>query len=235
MEELAFRAQDALIVVDDFVSVDDVGDAALQRTAEQLFRSAGNGEGFNCAIPRQVRLAFRAAESVHGTVVHSVERVTKSMDANVYRAIQQLPRLTVAALKIKYREAFGEETKSAHKQFLVWRLAWHLQAETEGGLSERARRAVEIVDNPDLRIDAAQSATAARARSSHSERDPRLPLPGSVVRRSYQGREIAVRVLEQGFDYENEQYTSLSAVARQVTGTRWNGLLFFGLTERCDG
>jgi hypothetical protein len=44
-----------------------------------------------------------------------------------------------------------------------------------------------------------------------------------------------VKVLEQGFEYETKQYRSLSAIARQVTGTRWNGLLFFELTERRNG
>jgi hypothetical protein len=53
-----------------------------------------------------------------------------------------------------------------------------------------------------------------------------------LVRRRHQGREIIVKVLENGFEYDSQCYGSLSAIARQVTGTRWNGLLFFGLTER---
>jgi hypothetical protein len=52
-----------------------------------------------------------------------------------------------------------------------------------------------------------------------------------VLRRHYQGREIVVNVLAESFEYESQPYRSLSAIARQVTGTRWNGLLFFGLTE----
>jgi hypothetical protein len=56
--------------------------------------------------------------------------------------------------------------------------------------------------------------------------------PGATIRRRYQGREIVVKVLADGFEYDSERYSSLSALARKLTGTRWNGLLFFGLTER---
>jgi hypothetical protein len=47
-------------------------------------------------------------------------------------------------------------------------------------------------------------------------------------------RQIVVKVLTDGFEYETRRYRSLSAIARAATGTRWNGLLFLGLTERRD-
>jgi hypothetical protein len=63
--------------------------------------------------------------------------------------------LTTAQLKEKYREVFGEEPRSNHKQFLFRRIAWRIQANAWGGLSERARkRALEIADDADLRIRA---------------------------------------------------------------------------------
>jgi hypothetical protein len=63
-------------------------------------------------------------------------------------------------------------------------------------------------------------------------RSRRLPVAGSVLRRRYQERMVEVKVLAEGFEYEGQRYESLSAVARAITGTRWNGLLFFGLTQR---
>ena len=60
----------------------------------------------------------------------------------------------------------------------------------------------------------------------------RLPVAGTVLRRVYQERTVEVKVLAEGFEYEGQRYESLSAVARVITGTRWNGLLFFGLTKR---
>ena len=73
-------------------------------------------------------------------------------------------------------------------------------------------------------------AAPAPAKSSH--RDPRLPSPGTIIVKQYRGNEIRVLVLDDGFEWEAQHYRSLSAVARAVTGQRWNGLLFFGLTER---
>src|SRR6266478_7981633 len=77
------------------------------------------------------------------------------MNPAVIAAIEQLRGLTVAALKTRFRELFGEESKSSNKQFLFRRIAWRMQANAEGGLSERARRrAAEIADEADLRTRA---------------------------------------------------------------------------------
>src|SRR5271165_758639 len=67
--------------------------------------------------------------------------------------IEALRHMTVGHLKKKYGEVFGEASRSNHKQFLFRRIAWRMQANAWGGLSERARRrALEIADDADLRI-----------------------------------------------------------------------------------
>ena len=77
------------------------------------------------------------------------------MEASLLAAIVELGHLNVAALKIKYRELFGEDSRSSNKQFLVRRIAWRLQAQTEGDLSERARgRIAEIAEDTDFRTRA---------------------------------------------------------------------------------
>jgi hypothetical protein len=63
-------------------------------------------------------------------------------------------------------------------------------------------------------------------------RDPRLPLPGSVLVRAHKGTEHQVTVLADGFDYLGQCHASLSHIARLITGTPWNGFLFFGLQRR---
>jgi hypothetical protein len=69
--------------------------------------------------------------------------------------IEGLRSLTTAQLKEKYREVFGEQSRSNHKQFLFRRITWRIQANAWGGLSERGRqRALEIADDADLRIRA---------------------------------------------------------------------------------
>jgi hypothetical protein len=162
------------------------------------------------------------------------------MDPAVVRSIDDLRNLRIPALKERFQELFGEAPKSSNKQFLFRRIAWRLQANAEGGLSERARlRASEITDERDIRIRPpsgfdASSVSANRNRSGTS-RDWRLPQPGSLLTRRVGRRQIVVKVLDNGFEYESRRYRSLSAIAREVTGTRWNGLLFFGLAERRDG
>ena len=69
-----------------------------------------------------------------------------------------------------------------------------------------------------------------RAAPAKSSAHDRLPVPGTVLTRTYRGRRVAVQVLPSGFEYEGRVYRSLSAVAKAVTGSHWNGHLFFGLT-----
>ena len=61
-------------------------------------------------------------------------------------------------------------------------------------------------------------------------RDPRLLLTGTLLAREFRGRDVVVKVLDEGFEFENRRYQSLSAIAQEVTGSNWNGSLFFGLT-----
>lgn len=79
---------------------------------------------------------------------------------------------------------------------------------------------------------APSAAAQAKAATPPRERDPRLPKPGGVLSRTFQGKEIKVQVLDAGFGYEGKTWRSLSAIAKAVTGTSWNGFLFFGLQTR---
>ena len=139
--------------------------------------------------------------------------------------IAALRRLPAAALREHYRELFGEESRSSNRQFLFRRVAWRLQSLAQGDLSERAReRAREIANDADLKI---QPAKAFLAGKGSSERDPRVPPVGTILRRSFKGTEIHVTVLDQGFEYEGRRYKSLSAIASEIAGSRWNGFSFF--------
>jgi hypothetical protein len=165
-----------------------------------------------------------------------VETTTKTGANGLSLAAQiaQLRQLKVRQLRARYREVFGQETATAHKQHLVRRIAWRLQALSGGDLSERAhRRALEMADDADLRR--AVPSEFAQTKARRSLRDTRLPDPGALLTRVYQDQTIEVRVLADGFEYNGQRYDSLSAVARRATGTRWNGLVFFGLAKRGPG
>jgi len=162
------------------------------------------------------------------------------MDNAVLMEIESLRRASLAVLREKFREVFLEETSSRHREHLFRRIAWRLQALAEGDLTERAiTRAKEIAQDADLRkvapedffsLEGKPIQTTPGDRNRRRQPDSRLPLPGAMLRRKWKGRTILVEVLAKGFRYENQQYTSLSAIALAVTGTRWNGLAFFGLT-----
>jgi hypothetical protein len=162
------------------------------------------------------------------------------VDSAVLIEIESLRRATLAALREKHREVFQEETQSRHREHLFRRIAWRLQALAEGDLSERARgRANEIARDADLRTIAprdfftveGERVRTTQSSRNHREQDSRLPLPGTLLSRKWKGRTILVEVLAKGFRYEKQHYSSLSAIAVAVTGTRWNGLAFFGLNR----
>ena len=153
--------------------------------------------------------------------------------------IESLGELSVPELKAKYVEAFGERSRSGNAAFLRKRIAWRLQARAMGGLSERARRrAEELADEADLRVrpprrsrrrPSAGTRRRVKAQALTPRRDPRLPPPGEVLVREFRGTTVAVRVLEEGFEYQGRRYASLSTIACEVAGTRWNGYRFFEL------
>jgi hypothetical protein len=143
--------------------------------------------------------------------------------------------MSPAELRTKYQEVFGEATRSGNKHFLVKRLAWRLQSEAEGGLSERARRrAAELARDADIRTTMPRApqksiGPASQPVASRIARSSSLPMPGTVLTRQYKGRTIEVTVLANGVEWDGQVYRSLTAVAKAITGSHWNGRLFFGL------
>ena len=161
------------------------------------------------------------------------------MALNIRKETDALRKMTLAQLRQKYADTFGESTRSRHKEFLIRRILWRLQANEEGSLSERARqRAKELAIGADVRLTAPRSQSmdeagpSSRVAALHLSQDARLPLPGAILTREYKGERIEVRVLPGGFEYEGEIYRTLSAVARKVTGTHWNGYHFFKLGKK---
>ncbi len=154
------------------------------------------------------------------------------MSLKFEKEVVALRHMTVDRLRDKHLELFGEPTRSHHKQQLVRRIAWRLQVLVEGDLSERARRrAAELANDADLRI------TAPRGRSSRvpqtgPSKERRLPMPGALLARSYKGKLLQVKVLEDGFEFQGQVFSSLSAVAKAITGAHWNGFHFFGLDKK---
>ncbi len=148
------------------------------------------------------------------------------MEASVTAQIGTIRRMTVGELRLKWRELYGEDTRSSNRDYLWRRLAWRVQELAYGGLSDRAHARIKELGD-DLRM-----LPPRRWQPDQGPvRDRRIPRPGVVLSRRYHGQEIRVTVLEDGFEWNGRRFSSLSALAREVTGQRWNGLLFFGLTK----
>jgi hypothetical protein len=150
--------------------------------------------------------------------------------ADELAALDQMP---ASALKRRYAELFGEPTRTWNRAWLTKRIAWRLQVEAEGDLSDRARRrAQELANDADLRLSPPLSASKhspARRSSGITQRDPRLPAVGQVLVRRYKGQTVEVRILAQGFEFAGVMYPTLSAVAKAITGSHVNGFHFFRL------
>ena len=152
---------------------------------------------------------------------------------NIEKEVANMRRMTAGELADKYAQVFGEATRSRHKEYLIKRIAWRIQANLEGDLSERARRrASELANDADLRVTAPTTMKMPIKRTKARLNDQRLPMSGAEITRDYKGQTVAVKVIDGGFEYEGEFYKSLTAVAKAVTGKHWNGYHFFGLRKK---
>jgi len=163
------------------------------------------------------------------------------MQLNVAKEVAALRRLTTKQLRNRYGELFGEPTLAKNRAWLTKRIAWRLQAQAEGDLSERARqRAAELANEADLRLSPPKDSAVAGAdqtctRTLRDQADHRLPPPGAIITRVYKGETLQVHVRADGFEFEGVQYRSLSAVAKAITGSQCNGFLFFRIGSQGDG
>ncbi len=156
---------------------------------------------------------------------------------NVDHEVAALRRLSIRELRARFSELFGEESRTTNnKVWLIKRIAWRIQALAGGDLSERARqRALELANDADVRLSAPPQGRGVRAvrggRSTAGATDSLLR-PGTVLSRAYKGQALQVVVLPVGFQFEGTVYSSLSAVAKAITGTHTSGRLFFRLAGK---
>ena len=164
------------------------------------------------------------------------------MNLNIAREVATLRRLSTRELHAKYAEVFGDEARTTNNRvWLVRRIAWRLQALAEVDLSEHARqRAAELVNDADIRLSPPRLTTASpappqpKSAPANAARQP-LSRPGTILIRVYKGETLHVKVLEHGVSFDGTIYTSLSAVAKAITGSHCSGNLFFRLNGQGGG
>ena len=154
--------------------------------------------------------------------------------------LERLARMRPDELQRLHQRLFGRAVPSGNSELARRRIAWHVQSERVGGLPESARQqALAIAKEASVRINTRRGgpgplphATVAGIVSNH---DSRLPMPGSILIKKHRGKTVLVRVLDTGFEYDGQRFASLSAIAKKITGTKWNGFLFFGLIKERRG
>lgn len=131
---------------------------------------------------------------------------------------QDLPRKELIQ---KWQQIFQTEPPAnAKASFLLKHLSWEIQAKKHGGLSTATKKKLEkltseLAKNKEISVESISAS-------------PKIEIKtGTKLIREYQGRKHEVTALEKGFEYNNKTYKSLSAIANEITGTRWNGKVFF--------
>jgi hypothetical protein len=140
----------------------------------------------------------------------------RTIDAAAIEAeVDKIKSLGIDALRARWRLMFGATPpKGLTKSILGYMIAYRLQEEAFGGLDKATVRLLDKL---------------ARGAKS-SDLDRRLKA-GTVLIREYDGERHTVTIVADGFQWQNETYSSLSTIARTITGTNWNGPRFFGLRE----
>ena len=144
------------------------------------------------------------------------------MTDSIAAQVAALPRKPTPELKQMWRDLFNGEPPGLSRSYLVSRLAYRIQELAHGGLKPATRAKLDsLADGLDPKTS--------------RKRMPNGPVVGTQLIREWRGIEHKIAVLADGFEWEGRRYKSLSAVARAITGTRWNGLTFFGVKRHGGG
>lgn len=144
------------------------------------------------------------------------------MADTVLAQLAALKTAPIGALKQKWRDLFEREPPPYNRRFLESRLAYRIQELAYGGLKP------ETIERLEALADELEGKGGKRRRSVLESR----PIAGTRLLREWKGVEHCVTVRDEDFEYQGRPFQSLSAVARAITGTRWNGLVFFGLKNQ---
>ncbi len=142
--------------------------------------------------------------------------------------ITDLRGMCVADLVERYESAFGKPPRAKHREWLWRRIAWRIQEQRFGGLSTVAKRRLdELIAELDVPLGERTVRAKVNVRAK-----PGDPVMGTTLVREWQGTDVTATRVDGGWECDGVVHRSLSAVAKAVTGSHWNGRLFFGLSKR---
>jgi len=150
------------------------------------------------------------------------------MNKSVLYEVSELSSLSCDELKARWRALHSTEPPSHNRSHLIKRLAYKIQENSFGGLTKSSADAMDRV----LDVHGYDS-SGARQEQSHKKSMPKknVPITGTRMVREWNGRVHEVVAADGGFEYQGRRYRSLTAVAKEITGTHWNGRAFFGVAN----
>jgi len=149
---------------------------------------------------------------------------TWAANPEVEAELERLPKMSIVELRSRYRELFRTDPPKAFGRDLLRRnIAHRIQERAYGGLSRDHQRLLD------------QLVRAAQVKPNGRLELPRRIKPGSELVRTWNHRTYRVVVIEKGFAWDGQTYSSLSEIAFKITGTKWNGPRFFGLRSGAAG
>ena len=146
-------------------------------------------------------------------------------DPQVLARLAALKTMSVKELKAEWSKLMGSEAPNNSSQYMIQRLSYRIQELAFGGMSKSLVRTLDAL---------ADEYEGKKVRKSVIA-DPRNPIIGTRLVRGWNGTEHTVTVMKDGFDWNGQRFKSLSAVAKTITGTSWNGYRFFGLRQAEGG
>jgi hypothetical protein len=151
-------------------------------------------------------------------------------------ALDKLQTMNLHQLRAEHLRLLGFEARSKNLVYLHRRIAWRLNELVDGGLSSLASTRLQALMPEALPVRRPRSVLDSPRPASQTKvsppRDPRLPPEGTVLERTFHGVNHEVEIVSGGFQYRGTRYPSLSTIAKAITGTSWNGFLFFHLQPR---
>ncbi len=148
--------------------------------------------------------------------------INAEVDRTVLARLTALKAKPVKELKADWQALFGGAAPNNSRAFLELRIGHRIQELAYGGPDRDTRRMLDLLADEVEGI----------GRGKNQIADPRNPVAGTRLVREWNGTEHTVTVMNDSFEWQGRRFRSLSAVAREITGTRWNGYRFFGLRER---
>jgi hypothetical protein len=151
------------------------------------------------------------------------------MSNSVLKQIADLENRTHEELKMIWCSLNGTEPPAYNRQFIIKRLSYRIQELRHGGLPESTRDTMrDLLKQQGFD----EYGVPRRPRASQLKHRDGMPIPGTRLIRDWNGNRYEVTVSHSGFEYDGRRYRSLSAIAKVITGTHWNGRAFFGLQDK---